>query len=54
MQVHRAELNGEQVVVKVQRPGLRELFEVDLRNIRVLAVWLQARPHRSARSCCTQ
>ena len=30
-QVHRATLHsGEQVVVKVQRPGLRQLFEIDL------------------------
>jgi len=30
------------VVVKVQRPGLRQLFDIDLKNIRVLAQWLQA------------
>ena len=47
MQVHRATLNGEEGVIKVQRPGLRELFEVDLRNIRVLAVWLQAADPKS-------
>lgn len=47
VQVHRATLNGEDVVIKVQRPGLRELFEVDLRNIRVLAVWLQAADPKS-------
>ncbi|KAK9819782.1 hypothetical protein WJX72_002278 [[Myrmecia] bisecta] len=41
-QVHRARLNGEQVVVKVQRPGLKELFDIDLKNVRVLAQWLQA------------
>ena len=29
-------------VVKVQRPGLRQLFDIDLKNIRVLAQWLQA------------
>ena len=40
-QVHRARLNGERVVVKVQRPGLRELFEIDLKNLRVIAQWLQ-------------
>lgn len=33
-QVHRARWNGKRVVVKVQRPGLRELFEVDLKNLR--------------------
>jgi hypothetical protein len=40
-QVHLAKLNGQQVVVKVQRPGLKELFDIDLKNIRALAVWLQ-------------
>ena len=40
-QVHLAKVGGQQVVVKVQRPGLRELFEVDLKNIRKLAQWLQ-------------
>lgn len=42
LQVHLARLKGEQVVVKVQRPGLRQLFDIDLKNIRVLAQWLQA------------
>ena len=40
--MHLAKVNGQQVVVKVQRPGLRDLFEVDLKNIRKLAQWLQA------------
>jgi len=41
-QVHLATLqSGEKVVVKVQRPGLKELFDIDLKNIRALAVWLQ-------------
>jgi hypothetical protein len=41
-QVHLATLKtGEKVVVKVQRPGLKELFDIDLKNIRTLAVWLQ-------------
>jgi predicted unusual protein kinase regulating ubiquinone biosynthesis (AarF/ABC1/UbiB family) len=40
-QVHVARLNGERVVVKVQRPGLKELFDIDLKNVRVLAEWLQ-------------
>mmetsp|Transcript_28522 Transcript_28522/g.80465 ORF Transcript_28522/g.80465 Transcript_28522/m.80465 type:complete len:788 (-) Transcript_28522:52-2415(-) len=40
-QVHLAKLKGETVVVKVQRPGLKELFEIDCKNIRVLAQWLQ-------------
>jgi len=34
-QVHLARLqSGEQVVVKVQRPGLKELFDIDTKNIR--------------------
>ncbi|KAG2482100.1 hypothetical protein HYH03_018956 [Edaphochlamys debaryana] len=37
-QVHRATLfTGEQVVVKVQRPGLKALFDIDLRNLQLLA-----------------
>ncbi|WIA38180.1 hypothetical protein OEZ86_001530 [Tetradesmus obliquus] len=41
-QVHLARLKtGERVVVKVQRPGLKDLFDIDLKNIRALAVWLQ-------------
>lgn len=33
VQVHRAVLhNGEKVVVKVQRPGLKKLFDIDLRK----------------------
>jgi ABC1 atypical kinase-like domain len=39
--VHLAKLRGEAVVVKVQRPGLKALFDIDLKNIRVLAQWLQ-------------
>ena len=38
VQVHRAVLHsGEQVVVKVQRPGLKNLFDIDLANLKVLA-----------------
>lgn len=37
-QVHRAVLHsGEQVVIKVQRPGLKNLFDIDMSNLRVLA-----------------
>jgi predicted unusual protein kinase regulating ubiquinone biosynthesis (AarF/ABC1/UbiB family) len=36
-QVHRAVLNGKEVAVKIQRQGLRELFDMDLKNIKVLA-----------------
>lgn len=43
-QVHLATLNGRRVVVKVQRPGLRDLFRVDLKNVRVIAQWLQVCP----------
>ncbi|GFH23631.1 ABC1 domain-containing protein, partial [Haematococcus lacustris] len=35
-QVHLATLGGEKVVVKVQRPGLKSLFDIDLKNIRAL------------------
>ncbi|KAG0469764.1 hypothetical protein HPP92_016464 [Vanilla planifolia] len=40
-QVHRATLNGQEVVVKVQRPGLKDLFDIDLKNLRVIAEYLQ-------------
>lgn len=40
-QVHRATLRGEEVVIKVQRPGLKELFDIDLKNLRVIAENLQ-------------
>lgn len=33
--MHRAKLKGEEVVVKVQRPGLKDLFDIDLKNLRV-------------------
>lgn len=37
-QVHRARLQtGEEVVVKVQRPGLKRLFDIDLENLRDIA-----------------
>ena len=28
-------MNGQEVVVKVQRPGLKDLFDIDLKNLRV-------------------
>jgi predicted unusual protein kinase regulating ubiquinone biosynthesis (AarF/ABC1/UbiB family) len=42
-QVHLAKLKktGEQVIVKIQRPGLKEIFDIDLKNLRVIAQWLQ-------------
>ncbi|KAG1342438.1 Protein ACTIVITY OF BC1 COMPLEX KINASE 8, chloroplastic [Cocos nucifera] len=33
-QVHRASLKRQEVVIKVQRPGLKELFDIDLKNLR--------------------
>lgn len=36
-QVHRAVVNGERVAVKIQRAGLKELFDVDLKNLKLLA-----------------
>ncbi|GFP97536.1 uncharacterized protein sll1770 [Phtheirospermum japonicum] len=40
-QVHRAKLRGREVAVKVQRPGLKDLFDIDLKNLRVIAEYLQ-------------
>lgn len=39
-QVHRAVYQGQRVAVKIQRAGLRQLFDVDLKNLKVLAVML--------------
>lgn len=42
-QVHRAVLhNREKVVVKVQRPGLKRLFDIDLKNLKLIAQYFQA------------
>ncbi|KAK4768416.1 hypothetical protein SAY87_003557 [Trapa incisa] len=41
-QVHRALLhNGERVVIKVQRPGLKKLFDIDLKNLKLIAEYFQ-------------
>ncbi|OEL34888.1 hypothetical protein BAE44_0004093 [Dichanthelium oligosanthes] len=41
-QVHRAVLhNGERVAVKVQRPGLKQLFDIDLRNLKLVAEYFE-------------
>ncbi|KAA8524878.1 hypothetical protein F0562_011301 [Nyssa sinensis] len=41
-QVHRAVLqNGEKVIVKVQRPGLKKLFDIDLQNLKLIAEYFQ-------------
>jgi predicted unusual protein kinase regulating ubiquinone biosynthesis (AarF/ABC1/UbiB family) len=44
-QVHKAKLhNGEEVVVKVQRPGLKQLFTVDLAILKQIARYFQNHP----------
>jgi predicted unusual protein kinase regulating ubiquinone biosynthesis (AarF/ABC1/UbiB family) len=44
-QVHRAQLpSGEQVVVKVQRPGLLKLFGIDLGILRQIAQYFHRHP----------
>jgi len=44
-QVHRAQLHsGEEVVVKVQRPGLKKLFTIDLSILRGIAQYFQKHP----------
>ena len=41
-QVHKARLfNGEDIVVKVQRPGLKQLFTIDLAILRQIARYFQ-------------
>jgi predicted unusual protein kinase regulating ubiquinone biosynthesis (AarF/ABC1/UbiB family) len=42
-QVHRAQLySGEEVVVKVQRPGLKKLFTIDLQILKGIARYFQS------------
>jgi len=44
-QVHKAQLlSGEEVVVKVQRPGLRRLFDIDLAIAKTIAQYFQTHP----------
>ncbi|NRB08593.1 MAG: AarF/ABC1/UbiB kinase family protein [Richelia sp.] len=44
-QVHKAVLHtGEAVVVKVQRPGLKKLFEIDLEILKGIAYYFQRHP----------
>ena len=33
-QVHTAMFNGKKVAIKVQRAGLKELFDLDLKNLK--------------------
>ncbi|BAZ53468.1 ABC-1 domain-containing protein [Nostoc sp. NIES-4103] len=44
-QVHKAVLHtGEAVVIKVQRPGLKKLFEIDLQILKGIAYYFQNHP----------
>ncbi len=44
-QVHKAQLHsGEELVVKVQRPGLLKLFDIDLTILRQIATYYQNHP----------
>lgn len=44
-QVHKAQLHsGEEVVVKVQRPALRQLFEIDLQILKGITRYFQNHP----------
>jgi predicted unusual protein kinase regulating ubiquinone biosynthesis (AarF/ABC1/UbiB family) len=44
-QVHKAQLhNGDEVVVKVQRPGLKKLFSIDLKILKGIARYFQNHP----------
>ncbi|WP_446341184.1 ABC1 kinase family protein [Coleofasciculus chthonoplastes] len=44
-QVHKAQLHsGEEAVVKVQRPGLRKLFTIDLQILKGIARYFQNHP----------
>ncbi|NJN72497.1 MAG: AarF/ABC1/UbiB kinase family protein [Limnothrix sp. RL_2_0] len=44
-QVHKAQLHsGEEVVVKVQRPGLKQLFTIDLAILKKIAWYFQRHP----------
>ena len=44
-QVHKAQLpSGEEIVVKVQRPGLKKLFQIDLSILKDIARYFQSHP----------
>lgn len=44
-QVHKAQLhNGGEVVAKVQRPGLKKLFDIDLKILKGIAQYFQRHP----------
>jgi predicted unusual protein kinase regulating ubiquinone biosynthesis (AarF/ABC1/UbiB family) len=45
-QVHKAQLrNGQEVVVKIQRPGLKKLFTIDLSILKGIARYFQSHPN---------
>ncbi|MBP0019034.1 MAG: AarF/ABC1/UbiB kinase family protein [Cyanobacteria bacterium SBLK] len=45
-QVHKAQLHsGEEVVVKVQRPGLKQLFTIDLAILKRISQYFQNHPY---------
>lgn len=47
-QVHKAQLHsGEEVVVKIQRPGLKQLFTIDLAILKKIAIYFQNHPRWS-------
>nr|WP_232014589.1 AarF/ABC1/UbiB kinase family protein [cyanobacterium endosymbiont of Rhopalodia gibberula] len=47
-QVHKAQLHsGEEVVVKIQRPGLKQLFTIDLAILKRITHYLQNHPRWS-------
>ncbi len=41
-QVHRAKLNNEEIILKIQRPGIQPAIEADLRLMSVLADWVES------------
>jgi predicted unusual protein kinase regulating ubiquinone biosynthesis (AarF/ABC1/UbiB family) len=44
-QVHKAQLHGgEEVAIKIQRPGLRQLFTIDLSILKGIARYFQSHP----------
>jgi predicted unusual protein kinase regulating ubiquinone biosynthesis (AarF/ABC1/UbiB family) len=44
-QVHKAQLhNGEEVVVKIQRPGLKKLFQIDLAILKQITRYFHSHP----------